>query len=68
VAYYSRETVFKDVDSIPLGIDFRKAFDPIREGMCQVLLAVIGHTGSNPAAVKGAWTIRDFVRIESNRA
>jgi hypothetical protein len=43
VAHYSRETVFKDVDSIPLGIDFRKHLtDSV--GGCHVLLAVIGRT------------------------
>lgn len=41
VAYYSRETVFKDVDSIPLGIDFRKHLSE-SVGVCKVLLAVIG--------------------------
>jgi hypothetical protein len=36
-----KENVFKDVDSIPLGVDFRKHLgDSV--GQCDVLLTVIG--------------------------
>ncbi len=41
VQRFGRETTFKDVNSIPLGIDFRQHIDSVI-GQCDVLLAVIG--------------------------
>ena len=38
--HYGKEAVFKDVDSIPLGLDFREYLDDV-VGRCQVLLVVI---------------------------
>ncbi len=38
---FGQETVFKDVDSIPFGVDFRKYLDE-QVGRCDVFLAVIG--------------------------
>jgi hypothetical protein len=68
VAYYSRETVFKDVDSIPLGIDFRKHLTESVEA-CQVLLAVIGRTWiESRGSERRLDDPRDFVRIEIETA
>ena len=39
--HFGREVVFKDVDSIPLGVDFRTYLNDT-VGSCQVLVAVIG--------------------------
>src|SRR5262249_26166308 len=66
--YFGRNSVFKDVDNIPLGTDFRKHLDD-HVGRCHVLLVVIGKQ----------WLVgnfgqrriddeRDFVRIEIEAA
>jgi hypothetical protein len=64
--HFAREDLFKDVDSIPLGVDFRKSISDAVQS-CDVVLAVIGRNWlyskdkqenlrlSNPD---------DFVRIE----
>lgn len=59
---FGRETIFKDVDSIPLGVNFRKHLDSIISE-CAVALVVIGDR----------WLVRlddprDFVRIEIESA
>ncbi|RMG81744.1 MAG: TIR domain-containing protein, partial [Chloroflexi bacterium] len=41
VAEYSDRNVFKDVDDIPLGADFRRVLDE-EVGSCDVLLVIIG--------------------------
>ena len=42
--HFGKESVFKDVDSIPLGVDFRKHLgDSV--GQCNILLTVIGRDG-----------------------
>ena len=41
VAHFRPEQVFKDVDSIPLGLDFREILTEQVAG-CDVFLAVIG--------------------------
>jgi hypothetical protein len=68
VAYFSRETVFKDVDSIPLGVNFRKHLtDSV--GACQVLLAVIGRNWiESGGSERRLDDPRDFVRIEIETA
>lgn len=40
-SHFGRQRVFKDVDSIPLGVNFREYLDQ-EVGRCQVLVAVIG--------------------------
>jgi hypothetical protein len=67
---FGRQTVFKDVDSIPLGQDFRKH---LREavGGCDVLLAVIGRDWLAVDQKTGARRIddpRDHLRIEVESA
>jgi TIR domain len=68
VQHFGRERVFKDVDSIPLGIDFRKK---LRECVseCDVLLAVMGNRWRGEDA-QGARIDdeRDYVRIEIDAA
>jgi hypothetical protein len=66
---FGKESVFKDVDSIPLGFDFR---DHLREqvGRCSVLVAVIGKNW-NPVSVSGQQRLsdpRDHLRIEIESA
>lgn len=70
VQHFGRESVFKDVDSIPLGVDFRSHLaDSV--GRCSVLLAVMGtrwmvqRTATDETSLED---IRDFVRIEIEAA
>jgi hypothetical protein len=67
VQQFGKEQVFKDVDSIPLGVDFRKHLAQV-VGSCDVLLAVIG---MNWHAKDGKTRLddpKDFVRIELETA
>lgn len=68
--HFGRASVFKDVDSIPLGVDFREHLSSA-VGQCRVLLAIIGRNWL--AAEPGATQRRiddagDFVRIEIEAA
>ena len=57
---FSPETIFKDVDNMPMGVDFRKHLDQQLTG-CRGLLAVIGRQwAENPRLMDEA----DFVRNE----
>ena len=63
---FGQDQVFKDVDSIPLGVDFREHLQQV-VGRCDVLLAVIGDQWLVPAAVGEGTRLddpKDFVRIE----
>jgi hypothetical protein len=66
---FGKTAVFKDVDSMPLGYDFR---DHIREqvGHCGVLIAVIGKTwnASSPSGERRLNDQRDHLRIEIETA
>jgi len=67
---FGKEQVFKDVDSIPLGLDFRKHLAQM-VGSCDVFLAVIGVDWHAPAAAGGKPRLddpKDFVRIELEAA
>jgi hypothetical protein len=69
ISQFGKEAVFKDVDSIPLGYDFRVH---LREqvGRCAVLVAVIGKSW-NPPAASGDRRLsdpRDHLRIEIESA
>ena len=68
IQHFGRESVFKDVDSIPLGIDFRKHLgDSV--GRCDVLLTIIGRQWSAGEVGKRRLDdVRDFVRIELEAA
>ena len=70
VQHFGREAIFKDVDSIPLGVDFRK-FLGDAVGKCNLLLAVVGRQWLNSQNESGARRLddpRDFVRIEIESA
>ena len=66
VQHFSRDTVFKDVDSIPLGIDFRQHLESALS-QCRVLLAVMGERWSGTETAAGKRRIddpSDHVRLE----
>lgn len=68
-AHFGREFVYKDVDSIPLGLDFRKHLQE-HVGRCAVLVAVIGKRW-NPFSDTGEPRLsdpRDYLRIEVESA
>ena len=70
VQKFGRETVFKDVDSIPLGVDFRTFLDE-QVAKCEVFLAVIGRDWMKKQGSKGKSRLEDpgdFVRIEIESA
>ncbi len=60
---FGRDNIFKDVDSIPLGVDFAQHIDQ-EVGRCQVLLVVIGKTWLTPRLQSPD----DFVRLEIESA
>jgi class 3 adenylate cyclase/CHASE2 domain-containing sensor protein len=69
-ARFGKENVFKDVDSIALGKDFRPALDAA-VGECAVVLAVIGPRWLSIADATGQRRLDsadDFVRIELERS
>jgi hypothetical protein len=65
VQRFGREQVFKDVDSIPLGVDFRKHLEQI-VASCDMVIAIIGDRWLTTAAsgVRRLDDPKDFVRIE----
>ncbi len=70
VAKFGREFIFKDVDSIPLGSDFKEHLAR-KVSECDVLLAVIGDSWLSALEEKGnnpSLSTRDFVRIEIQSA
>lgn len=69
VQRFDRKQIFKDVDSIPLGVDFRAHLGDV-VGRCDLLLAIIGpqwlaSVGPNGRRLDDA---SDFVRIEIEAA
>ena len=66
--HFGKQNVFKDVDSIPLGVDFRKHLgDSV--GQCNVLLTIIGRQWLNgERGHRRLDDARDFVRIEMEAA
>lgn len=62
VQKFGREAVFKDVDSMPLGVNFRKRLDAL-VSECAVVLVVIGDRW-----IERLDDPRDFVRIEVESA
>jgi hypothetical protein len=70
VTKFGRKAVFKDVDSIPLGIDFKEYLDQ-KVGECDALLAVIGDHWLDARDANGNRRLddpADFVRIEIESA
>lgn len=70
VMAFGQHRVFKDVDSLPLGVDFRKALHD-QVAQCDVLLAVIGDAWLRADGTGGTRRIddeTDFVRIEIEAA
>jgi hypothetical protein len=66
VGIYGHDNVFKDVDSIPLGTDFRHVIEDSL-GKCNVLLAVIGPawlTATDENGLRRIDNPLDYVRIE----
>jgi len=69
-ARFGAENVFFDIDSIPLGVDFREHISDA-VGQCDVLLAIIGDTWLDAKSKKGGRRIddpADYVRIEIEAA
>ncbi len=70
VRQFGREAVFKDVDSIPLGVDFRIYLDE-QVAKCEVFLAVSGRDWMKHLGSTGKSRLddpHDFVRIEVESA
>lgn len=70
VAEFGKAAVFKDVDSIPLGTDFRGHLNQIIGG-CTVVLAIIGPGWADTRNSAGQRRLEDpddFVRIELEAA
>ncbi len=70
VAEFGKAQVFKDVDSIPLGRDFRGHLNDI-VGNCGAMLAIVGPhwtEARNPAGQRRLEDPDDFVRIELETA
>jgi hypothetical protein len=64
-AHFGPDSVFMDVNAIPLGVDFRQ-YVPDAVNQCDVLLAVIGESwlGLSRAGQRRLDDPTDFVRIE----
>lgn len=70
VQKFGKAAVFKDVDSIPFGVDFREHLDD-KVSQCSVLLAVIGDRWLEVKNEEGKCRLfdaRDYVRIEIESA
>jgi hypothetical protein len=70
VQEFGRKSIFKDVDSIPLGIDFKGYLDKT-VSECNVLLAIIGDRWLDATDADGKKRLddpEDFVRIEIESA
>jgi hypothetical protein len=70
VSTFDRNLVFKDVDSIPFGVDFREHLDGA-VSQCQVCLVVVGRTwleAKDEAGRRRLDSTQDFVRIEIESA
>jgi hypothetical protein len=69
VQRFDKAQVFKDVDSIPLGVDFREHLGGV-VGQCDVLLAVVGDEwlAADSTGRRRVDDTKDFVRIEIEAA
>jgi hypothetical protein len=67
-AHFGRETVFRDIDSIPLGVDFRKHVDSVIDGT-DLMVAVVGPKWIGPRAGQSRLdNAADPVRVEIDAA
>src|SRR5687767_9670953 len=69
-AHFGKDSVFFDIDTIPLGVDFR-TFIGNEVGKCDVLIAMMGNDWMGSADESGKRRIddpSDFVRIEIESA
>jgi hypothetical protein len=67
---YGRNSVFKDVDKIPLGVDFSKVIED-EVNRCDILLAIIGMdwlTVKDESGKPRLYNPNDFVRLEIEAA
>jgi hypothetical protein len=67
---FGRDTIFKDVDSIPLGTNFKEYLDR-KVSECNVLLAIIGDGWTESSDASGKRRLddpQDFVRLEIESA
>ena len=63
---YGSKSIFKDVDNIPIGVDFRKALEEEVQ-KCDIVLVIIGKKWLTVTNEKGELRLfdkNDFVRIE----
>ena len=70
IGKFGKNPIFKDVDSIPLGLDFKEYLEQ-KVGECDVLLAIIGGTWLEASDGNGNKRLDDpgdFVRIEIQSA
>jgi hypothetical protein len=69
VQRFGKDAIFKDVDSIPLGVDFRKHLDEA-VGKCSLVIAIIGPKwpGKKKGGKRRIDDAKDFVRIEIESA
>ena len=70
IGRFGREPIFKDVDSIPLGLDFKEYLEK-KVAECDVLLAIIGDSWLDTQDASGKRRLydpSDYVRIEIQTA
>lgn len=66
VAHFGRNLVFKDVDDVPPGVDFRAHLKQLVNN-CEILIAIIGSNWTNVRNENGELRLsdpHDYVRIE----
>src|ERR1700732_1970923 len=67
-AHYGRETVFRDIDSIPFGVDFRKHVNTVIDGT-DIMVAVVGPKWIGPRVGQSRLdNPADPVRVEVDAA
>jgi hypothetical protein len=69
-AHFGKEQLFKDVDSMPFGLDFRRVLSE-KVAECDVLLALIGNawlTAAEPTGGRRLVDPGDYVRVEIESA